>query len=232
MAETQQEKPTPPYLSYATFKTFLGTLKQAIPGRIDKTVMTSFSGANQTQLLHALKYLKLIDANGVPQSTLVTLVKSEGPERHKIQQELLRAAYPFLNDPHFDLATATSGQLDEQFAKLATGDTVRKCKTFFLPAAKEAGLQVSPHIKEVGKRTPANGKARKARTSAVAPGAAAASPGSGPAAPPTPAAMGWHELLLAKFPSFDPAWPDDVKAKWFEGFQDLMKRGGAKEGGS
>jgi hypothetical protein len=32
----------------------------------------------------------------------------------------------------------------------------------------------------------------------------------------------WQQLLLSKFPSFDPAWPDDVKTKWFEGFNQLM----------
>jgi hypothetical protein len=29
--------------------------------------------------------------------------------------------------------------------------------------------------------------------------------------------------LLAKFPDFDPAWPDDIKAKWFSGFDTFMK---------
>jgi hypothetical protein len=29
--------------------------------------------------------------------------------------------------------------------------------------------------------------------------------------------------LLAKFPEFDPAWPDPIKAKWFEGFEQFMK---------
>jgi hypothetical protein len=29
--------------------------------------------------------------------------------------------------------------------------------------------------------------------------------------------------LLGKFPSFDPGWPDDIKKKWFEGFDRLMK---------
>jgi hypothetical protein len=28
--------------------------------------------------------------------------------------------------------------------------------------------------------------------------------------------------LLAKFPPFDPTWTDDLKAKWFEGFQQFM----------
>lgn len=30
------------------------------------------------------------------------------------------------------------------------------------------------------------------------------------------------KLLLSKFPSFDPAWPDEVKIKWFDGFNELM----------
>ena len=34
---------------------------------------------------------------------------------------------------------------------------------------------------------------------------------------------GWAEMLLAKFPQFDPAWTDDVKLKWFDAFDRLMK---------
>jgi hypothetical protein len=32
-----------------------------------------------------------------------------------------------------------------------------------------------------------------------------------------------REMLLAKFPEFDPNWPDPLKTKWFEGFERLMK---------
>jgi len=28
--------------------------------------------------------------------------------------------------------------------------------------------------------------------------------------------------LLTKFPTFDPAWPDEVKLKWFEAFDKLL----------
>lgn len=31
------------------------------------------------------------------------------------------------------------------------------------------------------------------------------------------------EILLAKFPQFDPAWSDEVKLKWFDAFDRLMK---------
>ena len=32
----------------------------------------------------------------------------------------------------------------------------------------------------------------------------------------------WTDLLLAKFPEFDPTWTDDVKLKWFDAFDRLM----------
>ena len=27
---------------------------------------------------------------------------------------------------------------------------------------------------------------------------------------------------MSKFPQFDPAWPDDVKIKWFDAFKQMM----------
>jgi hypothetical protein len=33
----------------------------------------------------------------------------------------------------------------------------------------------------------------------------------------------WAERLLSKFPEFDPGWADDVKLKWFDAFDRLMK---------
>jgi hypothetical protein len=191
--------------------------------------MKSLSGATQTQLLHALRYLGLINANGVPHEKLTTLVKSEGAERQKILQNVLRSSYPFLEDKTFSLETASDGQLDEQFAKLATGDTVRKCKTFFLPAAKDAGFTVSPFIKEMGKRGTSNGKPKKPRAPAAA-SADKTPPDPKPRHDPPPSVLSWQEMLLAKFPSFDPTWPDDVKAKWFTSFNELMHGGAKKEG--
>ncbi len=37
--------------------------------------------------------------------------------------------------------------------------------------------------------------------------------------------MPWAQMLLSKFPSFDPNWSDEVKAKWFDGFHRLMRQG-------
>ena len=41
----------------------------------------------------------------------------------------------------------------------------------------------------------------------------------------------FEKELLAKFPSFDPAWSDELKAQWFKGFQQFMElaKGHSKE---
>lgn len=222
----KQEKeslPTPPYVAYKTLKNFLRTLSQAVPSRIDKSVMRSLSGGAQSQIIQALKYLRLIDVEGKPADKLTQLVKSEGAEYQKVLREVITAAYPFLASKSLNLESATMHLLEEEFQKLASGETVRKCITFFIPAAKDAGIPISPFIEKPAKRPASNNKNKKPR------GSVEKAPLTGnvvitPAVPQT-SVLSWHELLLSKFPSFDPSWPDDVKAKWFDSFTDLMKRG-------
>ena len=50
----------PPYVAYRTFRSFIQLLSPAVPGRIDRSLMASMSGASQSQLIHALRCLRLI----------------------------------------------------------------------------------------------------------------------------------------------------------------------------
>lgn len=225
--EKKEQGATPPYVAFKTLKNFTRGLKAAIPSRIDKSVMPSLSGGAQSQILSALKYLKLTNAAGVPENLLVRLVQSDGAENAACWLEAL-SAYPFVANKHIDLETATMHQLEEEFAKLASGDTVRKCVVFFIPAAKEAGIKLSPFFKEPGKRSPSNGKPKKPRVTVKDANAQQHQPrtnAQGEQSQHQPQVLAWHELLLAKFPSFDPNWPDDVKTKWFTSFSELMEKG-------
>lgn len=228
MADPKEQLPTPPYVAYKTLANFLRSLSQAVPSRIDKSVMTSMSGGAQMQILHALKYLKLINPSGAPLERLPLLVKSEGAERQRVLRETLVTAYPFLANKSIDLSNATMHLLEDEFKKLAGGDTVRKCMAFFVPAALDAGMELSPYIKQIRKRQ-SNGKSRKKPTVQKSAGIDDPLPQKEPSLdqPPQPPTLSWHELLLSKFPSFDPSWTDEVKAKWFTGFEQLMK-GGSK----
>jgi hypothetical protein len=215
----------PPYVPYKTLGNFLDGIKATnMPSRIDRSVMPSMSGSLQGQLTSALRYLELVTPNGVPTERLVKIVNAEGAEKQKALRELIISAYPFLFK-NFDLERATTKQLEEQFASAgANGATVRKCMAFFMGAAKAADIKLSPHLKPF-KSVVRNGRNRRT----VASGTPAPTNGVYQSVPQhDPGHATWEQLLLSKFPNFDPGWPDDVKTKWFAAFDQLMKQGSQK----
>jgi hypothetical protein len=218
-------KKIPPYLSYRTFRSFLDGLKAVgVPGRIDRSVMQTLSGANQSWLLGALRYLRLASDEGVPTEALRHMVQAEGVERQKRLQELARDAYPFLFREGFHLQTATPRQLEEAFLGVGpTGDTVRRCVTFFVAFAKDAALPLSPHILRTTRAARAP-RRRRGNGSQSQAGLAAGMDERLDEQNPPPSSSGvWAKLLADKFPTLDPSWPDDVKSKWFEAFENLME---------
>jgi hypothetical protein len=192
----------PPYVPYRSFRNFIDSLKQGIPGRIDRSVMASMSGAIQSQLTASLRYLGLIKATGQPTELLSMLVNSEGPERVQVMREIVMTSYHFLF-AGFDVSSATPRMLEEQFGAMgASGGTLSKCMNFFLAAARDAGIETSPHLKP--QRGPRQGRTRQ-RGPRI--------PNNGSEDTPVVAnggeggEMSWAQMLLSKFPSFDPSSP-------------------------
>jgi len=213
-------KSLPPYVPYKTFKNFIEGLRVAMPARIDRSIMGSLSGAIQSQLLNALKSLKLMGPTDAPTDKLTRLVNSEGAEQQKVLRDILHAGYPFIFRDDFELERATPRHLAEQFDNVgATGDTVRKCIAFFIAIAKAAGIPLSPHIKSK-QRGQRQSSQRSRRSNGETPSRQTHEDDESAARPES---LGWAQLLLAKFPSFDPAWSPDVQAKWFDSFGKLMK---------
>jgi Family of unknown function (DUF5343) len=139
---------TAPYTSYRTFKTFIEDLREhGVPSRIDRSVLTRFSGAVGGQLMAALRFLGLIDSEGRSAQRLRELVIAHG-EAHwpETLSHTLHQAYA----PMFaiDLETATPSHFGATFRKAfpAADAVVQKCVTFFLYAAADAGLKVSARI--------------------------------------------------------------------------------------
>ena len=75
------------------------------------------------------------------------MAKAEGEERKKIWKEIFdRAFAPIIGD--LDLPTATLGMLHEKFAEQGlTGETIRKCHSFYAAAAEDAGIVLPPQLK-------------------------------------------------------------------------------------
>jgi hypothetical protein len=211
--------PIPPYLAYKTLINFINSLQQGIPSRIDKSIMRSLSGATQGQLLSTLRYFDLIEPEGKPKEFLTRLVTSEGPMRKTLLKEMVLRGYDFVFSSSLDLQAATGKQVEELFsAQGIGGETARKALGLFLILTKETGIKLSPHIKVPQSR---RGGARR-RT-----GTASNDDPNTKEIPlvVTEPKLSWEQMLLSKFPSFDPNWPDEVKTRWFDSFEKLMKRG-------
>ena len=203
------KKLLPPYLPYKTLSTFLEDLKISLPQRIDRSLMKSMSGGMQSQLMSALAYLNLIDINsGVPTEKLSRLVHSEGADRQRVLKDILTSSYKFLFEGEFQLDRETESQLRERFEQTGvSGDTQRKAIAFFIKAAKDAGLG-----------------APKPKTQTIFPASIPSQESVGtPKVTLTPPAedISLEKILLSKFPSFDPAWSEEVQKKWFDAFREL-----------
>ena len=225
MVTERSRKRLPPYISYRTFRNFIDGLQQGIPARIDRSYWGErLSGSTGTQLLAALRFLGFVDTNGIPNDRLKQLVNAKGDKRTELLQEITSEAFAFLLLSPFDLQTATYAQLQEIFHYTfqLTGDVSRKCIKFFIALASDAGIPLSPFITKqfrlthttTGTKTVTKRAGNRTKGNPLVPQRIEEIPDQIP----------WDKMLLTKFPAFDPTWSDEVKLKWFEAFDELLKR--------
>jgi hypothetical protein len=222
MKKDSTRKRLPPYVSYRTFLNFVERLQQGIPSRIDRSYWGDrVSGSTGTQLMSALRFLSLIDANGTPTSRLRQLVSAKGNQRTDILKQVCSEAFGFLQQGSFDSQTATYAQLEEVFHRTfeLTDSVTRKCVKFFVALARDAGMPLSPFIikrvrfiqNSAGTKLAIKRRGIREKRNLIVP----------QNLEEIPAEMSWDKMLLAKFPTFDPSWSDGVKLGWLEAFDGL-----------
>jgi hypothetical protein len=216
-AQKETKVATPAYVTYRTFTNSLDRLRErGVPNRVDSSVFVGQSGSTIAALLSSYKFLKLTTDAGAITPLLRELVNADDAGRAMLMREALEMSYPFLQPPAIDLAAATTQEIEGAFREQGiAGSTVTKAVSFFLSAATAAGIEVSKHVKAPTAKRGTNGKpkrqAKSGRNQAPAPVEPVHRPRHG-----SPA-----ELLLGKFPDFDPAWPDAIKEQWFTSFSSL-----------
>ena len=226
LVNERNKKRSPPYVSYRSFLTLVEDLHQGLPARLDRSYWgEKFSGSTGTQLMSALRFLNLIDANGVPTAQLKDLANSRGAMKSDILRKVSQESFSFLMSNSFEPDKATYAQLEEVFKELyqVDRDVSRKCIKFFIEIAVDSGIPLSQFITKKSKSSkpvPVTEKVPKrngTRTNqnVLVPHSTELIPHQ----------TSWKELLLTKFPSFDPTWPNEVQIKWFEAFDELLKRG-------
>lgn len=158
---------TPAYVPFDTFEGFIDTLKQVtVPDHIDKAMMSKMSGALQSHLVSALRFLNLIGPDNRTQEGLHQLVQAYKTEDWKpTLARLIEFSYaPIIGD--LNIKSGIAKKLRERFKETSKldGATLDKAIRFYLKALKAAGVEVSPHFftrKSPGRRSGANGRARQ-----------------------------------------------------------------------
>ena len=119
-----------------------------MPSRIDRSILSHKSGSVQSQLLLAFHFFGLINRSGRPTENLKDLISGANHTRRIRFKDLIKKSYRFVFQSDFDIQTATSDQIEKRFRQTgASGETVRRCIAFFMSAARESNIQVSPYIK-------------------------------------------------------------------------------------
>lgn len=203
----------PPYMSWATFENIIdGLAAEGMPDQIDRSVLRSRSGGDQSQFLRAAANFGLIDEQGVPTDRL-KVYATHPEQRPEMLREMLREHYADV----IALGTgATQQQLVEQFRAFnIEGETVRKAIAFYLNAARQAEIPLSPRFKTT--RPGAGG--RKSGTRRVTRKNGAADDEQTPP-PPAPTLHPAILTLTESLPEFEeagvkPEFPSAERKAWF-----------------
>ncbi|MET0306031.1 MAG: hypothetical protein ABW196_07365 [Solirubrobacterales bacterium] len=213
----QQPDFQPPYLSWSTFEGILDQLKATgLPDKIDRSVLVGKSGGDQSQFLRACRVFGLMEEETEqPTERMRELVTAE--DRGSLLGQILRESYPTI----VALGNgATQAMLEEKFREFGIeGDTVRKAIAFYLSAAKQTDIELSPRFKST--RPGAGG--RRKRTNRK--GNNGGKPEDTPPPPPPPADpfAGLHPAvvtLVQSLPEFEdhnekPAFSTADRDAWF-----------------
>jgi len=229
---------TPPYVSYRTFANYLDKLKEnGIPHKLDPSVMRTLSGASQSQLRGAFRYLGLIDSNDATTNSLHVLVNADETELKELWAQLVKISYTFLfgSDADFDLSRATPKQFADKFREQGlNGDTIRKAQAFFLNLADLAGIQVAKHIRD-GRTAISVDKSRKNPVRTINKPTTAnkqtsleeRTPAQSSSTRDKDYAEEWRQMmlqsLLDKYPEFNPEWDTETRQKWFDGITEFRR---------
>jgi hypothetical protein len=164
--ETQEKNQSVPYISWKTFTSFIASVHGKVPHQIDTSILRNMSGTARSQLLSALKFLELINVNGITQDSLNKLADSYNTENWKptLADFLNRSYKSVIGD--LNLTKATPAMLRDRFRDNGNvdGGTVDSALRFYLSGLKEADVKFSDHL-VIRQRAPkGSGTRRRAST--------------------------------------------------------------------
>lgn len=167
-SDTKEKRQPVPYISFKTFISFVESIHGKVPIQIDASILRHLSGTARSQLLSALKFLGLVNTDGIVEDSLKRLADAyNGPEWKTALSAVIMGAYgPVLAE--LDLKGATPGLLRDRFRTNGgvDGGTVDSALRFFVSALQQAGIEFSPHL-IVRQRAPRGSGVARKRTGAT-----------------------------------------------------------------
>lgn len=151
-APSSSDRPYAPYVAFITLKNFLLTLGKSggVPVVIDNSVFGSMSGGYRSQLKATLRFLRFIDKASKPTDALHDAVAAVGDTAawSAFVLALLKEHYPTI--VAHPLTNTTMPTLRKEFEAVFGGqpDVITKAVSFFIHAAKESGVPLSPRLTE------------------------------------------------------------------------------------
>jgi hypothetical protein len=151
------------------FRLFLLSLEHIAKNPTNKITREYLSAVNtnygqRQAMLSGMKSMGLIDSNGVPQDRLRRLLSPSEEIRRAALREGLASGFPYLMDEATRprLPTLTADDFREIIAKeaLLRGSSSKKCLSFFVMAARHAGLEIHPdlYMRKIARRDSKNAK--------------------------------------------------------------------------
>jgi len=220
--------PTPAYAPWTEMQKALEKLRHFRPSRVDIALLQTYGIApkNERAVVNALKYLRLVDAQGVPTDNL-SLVQVKGDYYARNLADLVREAYADLFS-RIDLTSALPETIHNYFLAQKVGPTVAaKCSRLFLGLCREAALPLSPAL-----AAPSARERRQSNTHRSFPRnhATETSNGRHGALPapvrtdPSPDLLQAKIRLFEKLPNFDASWKPEAIELVFREFHRLFDR--------
>lgn len=239
-SDSGSKTPTAPYVSYRTFRNWIEGLRHdSLPRTIDSSLMSNLSGAVQSQLRPALRYLQLVDDENRPLDRLAQLINARDEERSGVLMEILNESYGFFvgEDGVIDLSRETPNTFSAKLRETGlNGESVRRAESFFIQIAADAGISIPKRLtagRAGGERRKSTGTSRptKSTRKEKASSTVNESPKYNPPPQQAEAQMTWKqkmkqsiiEKMSEKYPDFDPTWDVEVQQKWYDGWMNAMK---------
>ncbi len=162
---TSGKSPAPAYVSYVTLRNFLsGLAGHPLPSQINSSLMTTHSGATQSQLMTALRFFGLVDKDGHPQPQMSRVVDA-APDDDKwssVAREVLLPRYERIVNG-LDIRRATQAELDKAFRDGGAGSALAKAVRFYLKVLDDAKVEHSAHLRKTRRRAASGGSRRPRR---------------------------------------------------------------------